>query len=417
MPRPDYGVFDADNHLYESPTVITEYLPRQYARDLQFVEIRGRARMAVKGRITEYMPNPTFEQVAAPGAHVPYFKGDNPEGLTLRQMTGTPIDCLPAFREPAPRLALMDELGVHRTLMFPTLANLLEYSLDGDPRLTHVAVHAVNEWLHDVWSFNYEDRIFTVPVITLPILDQAITELEWVLERGAKAILIRPGPVTGFEGSRSIALPEFDPFWARVQEAGIPVCMHASFPPLTTYYDRWEPNRSDSAFKPTPLKNLLLGHREIEDAIAAMICQGALSRFPHIKLASVENGADWVTHLLKMLDSAYRKMPRDFAENPRDVFLRNLWVNPFWEDDVAELIQVLGAEHVMFGSDFPHPEGLAEPLEYFEYLDRAGVDDPAQRLVMCENGNRLLGLEPVMSGASSLTTASTATTATQRTIR
>jgi predicted TIM-barrel fold metal-dependent hydrolase len=392
MARPGYGVFDADNHLYEAPEVITEYLPKQYRRDIQFVEIKGRRRIAVKGQITEFMPNPTFDKVAAPGSHMAYYSGNNPEGLSLREMAGDPIDCQPEFRAPGPRLETFDRLGIHRALMFPTLANLLEYSLDGDPDLTHVAVHAVNEWLHDVWSFDYQSRIFTVPVITLPIVEQAIEELEWALARGAKAILVRPAPATGLRGSRSIGLPEFDPFWARVQEAGVPVCMHASFPPLNKYYESWEPGRSDSAFKPTPLKNVLLGHREIEDALAALICEGTLSRFPGLKVFSVENGASWVAHLLPELDSVYRKMPQEFAEHPVEVFRRNVYVNPFWEDDVVQLNELIGSDHVLFGSDWPHPEGMAEPLDYFEYLDKEGIGAEDQRLIMSANANQLLGL-------------------------
>jgi len=392
MAATEYRVFDADNHLYESPAVITDYIPREFSRDIRFVEVRGRTRIAVKGRITDFMPNPTFERVAAPGAHVAYFKADNLAGRTMREMTGQPIDCLPAFREPGPRLETLDRLGVHRALMFPTLANLLEYSLEGDPDLTHIAVHAVNRWLHDAWTFDYRERIFTVPVITLPIVEEAVAELEWVLERGARAILIRPAPVTGLRGSRSIALPEFDPFWARVQEAGVLVCMHGSFPPLNHYYETWEPGRTDSAFEPTPLKYLLLQHREIEDAIAAMICHGALSRFPGIRVLSVENGAGWVGHTLKELDLVYRKMPQDFAEHPVEVFKRNIFVNPFWEDDVADLVGLMGPTHVLFGSDYPHPEGLAEPLDYLGYLDEAHIAPDVQRRIMSDNGNGLLGL-------------------------
>jgi predicted TIM-barrel fold metal-dependent hydrolase len=392
MAKAQYGVFDADNHLYESPEVITEYLPKQYRREIQFVQVRGRSRISVKGHITDYMPNPTFERVAAPGAHMAYYSANNREGKTLREMTGQPIDCRPAFREPKPRLDLIDQLGVQRALIFPTLANLLEYSLEGDPDLTHVAVHAVNRWMHDIWSFDYKDRLFVVPVITLPIVEEGIKELEWVLERNARAILIRPAPVTGLRGSRSIGLPEFDPFWARVQEAGIPVCIHASFPPLTPYYEKWEPSRTDSAFEPTPLKNMLLQHREIEDTLAALLCHQTLSRFPGLKIASVENGAGWVGNLLRELDHVYRKMPQEFTEHPVEVFLRNVYVNPFWEDDVHELVDLIGANHVMFGSDYPHPEGLAEPLQYFEMLDKAEVSQADQRLIMSDNANGLLGL-------------------------
>jgi predicted TIM-barrel fold metal-dependent hydrolase len=393
MPELGFPVFDADNHLYESPAVLRDYLPKEHRRQLQFVEVRGRTLVSAKGHITEFMPNPTFDRVAAPGAHADFYRGTNTAGKTLREMSGTPIDAIPAFREPAPRLELLDELGVDRALMFPTLANLLEYSLDGDPDLTHVAVHAVNEWLHDVWSFDYENRIFTTPVITLPIVEEAVKELEWALERGARAVLIRPAPVTGLRGSRSIALPEFDPIWARLQEAGVPVCMHASFPPLTSYYEKWEPARSDNAFAPTPLKQMLLQHREMEDALAAMICQGALSRFPDLKLLSVENGADWVGHLLHELELTYRRMPQSFAEHPVEVFRRNVYVNPFWEDDVDALVKLVGVDHVLFGSDYPHPEGLAEPLEYLDALAACStIDDAATRRIMSENANELLGL-------------------------
>lgn len=155
------------------------------------------------------MPNPTVERVAAPGAHAVFYAGKNTEGLTLREMSGAAIDCLPGFRNPAHRLVLLDELGLDRSLILPTLANLLEYTCEGegDPDLTHAAVHAVKEWMRDVWLFDYHDRIFAVPVITLPIVEAAIAELEWVLENGARAILVRPGPVTGPRGSRAFSLP------------------------------------------------------------------------------------------------------------------------------------------------------------------------------------------------------------------
>jgi predicted TIM-barrel fold metal-dependent hydrolase len=168
--------------------------------------------------------------------------------------------------------------------------------------------------------------------------------------------------------------------------------MHASFPPLTTYYETWEPGNSDSAFKPSPLKELLLQHREIEDAIAAMICEGALSRFPDLRVLSVENGAAWVGHLQHQLDSAYRKMPQEFAEHPVEVFRRNIYVNPFWEDDVADVIARCGLDHVLFGSDYPHPEGLAAPLDYLETLRSEHLDDATIRHVMSSNGNALLGM-------------------------
>ena len=133
---------------------------------------------------------------------------------------------IPAFREPAPRLELMDELGVDRTLMFPTLASLLEERLRDDPDLTHVVIHSLNEWMHETWSFNYEERIFSTPVITLPVVEKSLEELQWVIERGARTVLVRPAPVPGYKGPRSFGFPEFDPFWQACVDNDILVSMH-----------------------------------------------------------------------------------------------------------------------------------------------------------------------------------------------
>lgn len=57
-----------------------------------------------------------------------------------------------------------------------------------DPELTHAAVHALNRWLDEVWSFNHRDRIYTAPVITLPIVEEAVKELEWCLEDDMAAL-------------------------------------------------------------------------------------------------------------------------------------------------------------------------------------------------------------------------------------
>src|SRR5690242_142385 len=213
-----FPVFDADNHLYETKDAFTRYLPTRYQGAIDYVDLHGRTKIVVRGTISEYIPNPTFDVVARPGAQEEYFRVGNPEGKSYREIIGEPMRAIPAFREPAPRLELMDELGLDRSLMFPTLASLLEERLRDDPDLTHVVVHSLNEWLHEEWSFDYEGRIFTTPVITLPVVEKAIEELDWCVERGAKVVLIRPAPVPGYGGSRSPGLEEFDPFWARVVE-------------------------------------------------------------------------------------------------------------------------------------------------------------------------------------------------------
>ena len=238
--RLEYPVFDADNHMYEQPDAFTRFLPDDYKHVIKYVQVNGRDKLAIKNVISEYIPNPTFTVVARPGAQEDFFKNGNPEGKSRREILGDPIRTPEAFFKPQPRLELMDEQGVDRAIMWPTLASVLEERLHNDPEASHVIIHSLNQWMHEEWTFNYKDRIFPAPVITLPIVDEAIRELDWVVERGAKIILIRPAPVPSLKGFRSFALPEFDPFWAKVQEYDVTVGMHASDDGLTRYFNQWQ---------------------------------------------------------------------------------------------------------------------------------------------------------------------------------
>ena len=380
----DSLVFDADNHLYETQDAFTRHLPERYRKAIDYVDVHGRKKIVVRGTISEYIPNPTFDVVARPGAQEDYFRNGNPEGKSYREIIGDPMRCLPAFREPKSRIELMDEQGVDCALMFPTLASLLEERMRDDPELTHATIHALNEWLYEQWTFNYEDRIFATPVITLPIVEKAIEELEWVLERGARTILIRPAPVPGYRGSRSFAFEEFDPFWQAVVDADIPVSMHASDSGYTRYHNDWTGPEEMLPFKLDAFKLFAAGKRPIEDSMAAACCHGLLSRFPDLRLISVENGGDWVVPFLEHMADVYRRIPQEFAEDPIDAFKRNVWVSPFHEDRLDQLIDVMGADHIVFGSDYPHPEGLAEPCSYVDHLP-AGLAPDVVAGIMGEN--------------------------------
>jgi predicted TIM-barrel fold metal-dependent hydrolase len=207
-------------------------------------------------------------------------------------------------------------------------------------------------------------------VITLPIVEEAIKELEWVVARGAKVVLIRPAPVPGFKGSRSFAFPEFDPFWRAVVDADILVAMHNSDCGYTRYSADWVGPNEMLPFRLDAFRMLFSnnGHKPAEDACSAMVSHGLFSRFPDLRIALIENGADWIPHLFQMWADVYRKMPQAFPEHPVEAFTRNVWIAPFHEDNFREILDVLPVDHLLFGSDYPHPEGLAEPCSYAEHL-------------------------------------------------
>src|SRR3546814_10025813 len=125
---------------------------------------------------------------------------------------------------------------------------------------------------------------------------------------------------------------------------------------------------------------MLMSWRPIEDAVAAMICHGALSRFPQLKISVIENGSSWVEPLMKAMADGYKKMPQDFPEDPIEVFKRNISISPFWEEDLGALAELIGEDNVLFGSDYPHPEGLADPVSYVNELQ--GVSEETVRKIM-----------------------------------
>jgi predicted TIM-barrel fold metal-dependent hydrolase len=381
-----FPVFDADNHFYEPQAALTKFLPDNRKHAIDYVQVRGRTKIVVRGHISDYIPNPTFEVVARPGAQEEYFRHGS-GGKSYREMMGEPMKAIPAFREPAPRLEVMDELGLDYSLMFPTLASLVEERMKDDPEMTHDVIHALNQWMYETWSFNYSDRIFATPVITLPILERALAELEWCLQRGAKTVLVRPAPVPGFRGSRSFGLEEFDPFWQACIKADIPVAMHASDSGYAELLNIWEPGEEFLPFRPTAFRMVAMGKRPIEDAMAALVCHGALSRNPELRVMSIENGASWVSKLFYEFSDVYAKMPNEFLEDPIEAFKRCVYVAPFWEDNFAEIADMVGIDRVVFGSDWPHPEGLKDPISLVDHLP--GLDDNGVKMVMGGNMMKL----------------------------
>lgn len=386
-----FEVWDADNHMYETIDAYTRYLPEKYSEALRFVDVKGRKKLQILGQITETIPNPTYEVIPTPGAWADYFRGINPEGKTLRELAA-PIRCPDEFRRPDLRLALMDRQGVDGAVMFPTTAGMLEERTKSDTELTHAITHAFNRWLLDDWTFNYQNRIFPVPAISLNDPALGVKELEWCLDNCARTVLIRPAPVPREDGtSRSAALPEFDDFWRLVESAGISVQMHNSDSGYERYVDDWEDPAEFNGFALSKLRGFIYEEsRNIFDTLAAFIAHGVFERFPGVRIGVIENGGSWAHRLLDVFDRVYHKRPYDFSEHPSDVFRRHVWVNPFHEEDMSHLIDILGADRVMFGSDYPHPEGLAEPADFVKELEGLPAETTAR--VMGANLKQLIGV-------------------------
>ena len=217
--------------------------------------------------------------------------------------------------------------------------------------------------------------------------------MEYVLEQGARFILLPTGPVYG----RSPGDPYFDPFWKLVNEAKASVCYHIS----EFYYNSqvapaW-------GFDPHPIHFRMsawqwqntYGQRPIEETLSALIFDNLFGRFPDINVLVSEFGAEWVPHFVRHMDKS-RGMGRNgpwiggqLDERPSQVFRKHVRVVPYPEDDIVNVVKRLGYhESIVMGSDFPHAEGLADPADFRKLI--AELDESAQDDIMYNNAQQLI---------------------------
>jgi len=381
-------IFDADNHYYEPEDCFTRHVPSNRIDDAIRVvdEADGTSRVMAGDVPFTFLTDPFGGTGAKPGS--------------LREMlqqmkAGTPVDentaiesrWQPPYQNQDARIALLDEQGVDACVMFPTFGVCVEHCIRTDAERTWLNLRSFNRWLLDDWGFGADGRIYGVPLFSLLDVDAAVAELEWAIDEGARFIHLRPGP----QGGHNPADPRFDPFWSRVDEAGLTVTFHISESGFNELYSvHWgeEPNPSShrqSAFQWTSF----YGDLPIMQTVAGLTFWNFFGRFPNISIMSVENGSLWVPYLLAAMDKM-KGMGRNgpwpggyVSGRPSEILREKLFVSPYHEEDIVSLAGVIGASQVVFGSDYPHPEGLADPVSFRDGL--VGLDPADQDRIMGGN--------------------------------
>lgn len=391
MPTLPYRIYDADQHYYEPDDCFTRHIEERFRQRTVWIDrtsAQAPGRMYVGDERCHFFSVGTGDNVGPPGAMKEFLRGLSEAGgnPSLR-----PIDAL-AVREyvdRTARLALMDAQGVEACLMLPTTGVGVEPQLR-EPRhrdALYPSVRAFNRWLEEDWGYGRDGRIYGAPLASLADLRDGVLELDRVLAAGARFVVLTCGPV----GGRSPADPQFDPFWARCEEAGVNVVYHIGRTPFSEMYNvPWGLRPHPPSHRHSLMEYALsFTERPIVDTITALIADNLFGRFPRLKVLTVEYGSSWVAALLRKLDHIARLYSKDMWRfgappgKPSDMFRQNVWVTPFYEDDVVGLAKQIGDAHVLAGSDFPHPEGLLEPTEFADEV--AALAPDAQRRILRDN--------------------------------
>lgn len=389
-----YTPFDCDNHYYEALDAFTRHVdPKLQPRCVQWCEIDGRKYHVVGGKVSRAVVNATFDPIAKAGAMSEYFRG-NPNGKNPLEFLKEREPIRPEYRDRDARVARLDEFGLSSVWLFPTLGMLYEEMLKHDPFAVTTLFRGFNRWLAEDWGFDYQGRIFTAPYLTLADPQWAEQEVEWMVDNGARVIVMRPAAAFTALGASSPFAPKFDGVWARINEAGIPVVIHAGDSGNSSNgyaVDGFSASFSGGGWAPS-VSGFKIERAAFEFMITSVF-EKLFDRFPNLRLASVENGSDFLPDLLRKVRNTTKKMPGYYQEDPVATFKRHWWINPFWEDDVNEIAEIMGTDRVLFGSDWPHIEGMPEPLDYVTELNK--FDDAERKQILFDNVTALNTPQPI----------------------
>jgi predicted TIM-barrel fold metal-dependent hydrolase len=388
----EYRIFDADQHLNEGPDCFDRYLEPAYReRTLRFEERDGARVALVEGRPIPLHGGPGRKMVR-PGSLKEMLQ-------TLKKGGGASesyqyIDIDPALEDPELRLAQLDRQNVEACFLFSNGAGLVLEHYVEDEDLYYATSWAYLKWLNDEWGFSRQGRLFVSPIFSMRNPARTAEQLDWFFEHGGKALTMVPGPAYG----RSPAHRDFDPVWSRINEASAVVTYHINeaMPSYKAVRSaQWGEPEHPAFFEQSAWQwYWAYGDVPAQETFVSLVYGNLFARFPGLRIVSAEHGCEWLPLFLNKIDKM-RGMGRNgpwlngqLAERPSAVFRRHFTVVPFWEDNIKSVVDQVGPDLILGGSDFPHSEGLAFPTQLVEHLDFA--DDHTQRQIMRERGLALI---------------------------
>ena len=333
----DYPIIDADAHVYEPPDVWQARVPARLR------ERAPRVARTDEGDVWSFDGGERVRPVGLMAAAGASYLDFRPAGLTYD-------DIRRGHFEPAARLADMDADGIAAQLLYPSVCEE-GARMFGDARELQLAcVRAYNEWLREFCAAAPQ-RLFGHAVIPATGVADAVRELEWALQAGYRGVLISAFPSGSVEPSE-----DDDAFWARAQEAGVPVALHIG----SFHADGPVKRRRFDPLAVLPRAATSKSGANTVPLVARMIFSGLFERFPRLRALLVESNIGWIPAMLEQTDDMFLRYrwftgtAARFPTMPSRVFHRNFWAT-FMIDTVGiELRHRLNLDHLMWSTDYPH---------------------------------------------------------------
>ena len=375
---------DVDQHLFESRTTWTEYIDPAFRADALSItdDEAGWPWLTWRGD--------RLASVEVPVPERSNLIGDD----RLRRLRGERAptafeDLVPdSYRLAGARVASLDAFGLDAAVLFPNYGLLWEQRLSSDRLAQRANARAYNRYVADVCG-EAPDRLYGVAHVLLHDPDWAVEEIRRVRDSGVRLAMIAPAPVDG----KPLSDPSFDRVWAACSDEGVAPVFHVSEfeSPL---HPAWRTGEQDGE----QLFDSIFLYLAPAVALANLILNGVLERFPRLRLGVVELTASWVPHFLLHIDGAsdfytvrHGEPFHALADRPSNYFLRQVRVAALPYEMPNRLVPKVGEETYMLGSDWPHAEGVADPMAQAERAV-AGLAEPARSNMLGANASWLLGL-------------------------
>ena len=291
---------------------------------------------------------------------------------------------VPGAVNPHERVKYMDQQEVDLTFIYPTLGIGWEGDCE-DPRLSSAYCRVYNNWIVDFCK-PYPDRLMPIAHISLQDVGEGVKELNRVAHMDVKGAFISPTPVNGI----SYGHPSYQPFWTTAQDLEMPITFHIVMNP--NYLGR-ELYADNDYIGPEFFVEMMI-HVDPLVTLATMMIDGVLERFPGLRLAITDIGCGWVARWIEKMDVKYESFRASTAMKmkPSEYFQRQCWVSlePN-EKSVTAAIQILGADRVFWGSDYPHQEGHPDAVQMVK-AQISSLPNGDQQRILGENALELYSL-------------------------